>query len=108
MNTDLYLDHPEEVESHGDHADNPEPRLRDIPLTIQILARFPVLAIIRLWQIVFSSSLPVNTCRFTPSCSHYGYQAVYKYGAIKGSIMAAWRIIRCNPFNRGDTYDPVP
>ncbi|MCK7481535.1 MAG: membrane protein insertion efficiency factor YidD [Candidatus Moduliflexus flocculans] len=52
-------------------------------------------------------ALPANTCRFYPSCSHYGYQAVYKHGAFKGSAMAAWRVLRCNPFNPGG-YDPVP
>ena len=108
MKADLDLDLPEEVEHNQDHADNPEPNLRDIPLTFRNLPRLPLLAVIRLWQIIFSPSLPINTCRFTPSCSHYGYQAVYKYGAIKGSLMATWRILRCNPFNRGDTYDPVP
>jgi len=53
-----------------------------------------------------SPGLPANTCRFYPSCSHYGYQAVYKYGALKGSLMATWRVLRCNPFNAGG-YDPV-
>ncbi|KPL71950.1 membrane protein [Leptolinea tardivitalis] len=51
--------------------------------------------------------MPPDTCRFYPSCSHYGYQAIYKYGAFKGTGMAIWRILRCNPFNPGG-YDPVP
>jgi putative membrane protein insertion efficiency factor len=55
---------------------------------------------------VISAWLPANTCRFYPSCSHYGYQAIYKYGALKGSLMAVWRVLRCNPFNPGG-YDPV-
>lgn len=83
-----------------------EPALRDIPLTIFNLPRIALLALIRLYQMTLSRGLPANTCRFYPSCSHYGYQAVYKYGVIKGGIMAAWRVIRCNPFNRGG-YDPV-
>ncbi len=48
---------------------------------------------------------PVNfgiyTCRFSPSCSDYTKLAIEKYGVIKGSIMGVWRIIRCNPFNKG-------
>jgi putative membrane protein insertion efficiency factor len=48
---------------------------------------------------------PANT-RFYPNCC-ITVQAIYKHGAVKGSLMAAWRILRCNPFNRGG-YDPVP
>lgn len=45
-------------------------------------------------------------CRFNPSCSEYGIQAIQKYGLIRGGIMASWRIIRCNPWNKGGN-DPV-
>jgi putative membrane protein insertion efficiency factor len=84
-----------------------EPRLRDLPITFWNLPRIPLLALIRLYQMTISRTLPEGTCRFYPSCSHYGYQAIYKYGAIKGSTMTAWRILRCNPFNHGG-FDPVP
>jgi uncharacterized protein len=84
-----------------------EPRLRDLPRTPRYWARLAVLATIRLYQKTISRGLPANTCRFYPSCSHYGYQAIYKYGALKGSIMATWRVLRCNPFNEGG-HDPVP
>jgi len=84
-----------------------EPRLRDLPITIWNLPRIPLLAVIRIYQKVVSPTLPEGTCRFYPSCSHYGYQAIYKYGIFKGSLMSAWRILRCNPFNRGG-FDPVP
>lgn len=47
-------------------------------------------------------------CRFTPTCSAYAYEAIRKYGAAKGSLLAIWRLLRCNPFNHGDSYDPVP
>ncbi len=47
-------------------------------------------------------------CRFTPTCSAYAYEAIRKYGAAKGSLLALWRLLRCNPFNHGDSYDPVP
>ena len=78
-----------------------------MPRTIDKWPRILILASIRLYQATLSRGMPPNTCRFYPSCSHYGYQAVYKHGAIKGSLMAAWRILRCNPFNPGG-YDPVP
>ena len=84
-----------------------EPRLRDLPITFWSLPRIPLLALIRLYQMIISPTLPEGTCRFYPSCSHYGYQAIYKYGAFKGSLMTAWRVLRCNPFNHGG-FDPVP
>jgi len=84
-----------------------EPRLRDMPFRLDYLPRMALLALVRLYQMTLSKGLPPNTCRFYPSCSHYGYQAIYKHGAIKGSLMAAWRIMRCNPFNKGG-FDPVP
>ncbi len=88
--------------------ENPnEPRLRDLPRTPLYWSRLVVLAFIRLYQKTISRGLPEGTCRFYPSCSHYGYQAIYKYGLGKGVLMAAWRVVRCNPFNKGG-YDPVP
>lgn len=84
-----------------------EPRLRDLPLRIQNIPRFILLAVIRLYQATFSRAMPADTCRFYPTCSHYGYQAIYKYGVLKGGMMAVWRVLRCNPFNRGG-FDPVP
>ena len=45
-------------------------------------------------------------CRFSPTCSQYSIEAIEKYGVIRGGIKACWRIIRCNPFNKGG-YDPL-
>lgn len=95
------------TEVHLDHDHPTEPRVRDLPLKIQNIPRYILLALIRLYQMTISRALPPDTCRFYPSCSHYGYQAIYKYGAIKGGLMAAWRVLRCNPFNPGG-IDPVP
>jgi putative membrane protein insertion efficiency factor len=90
------------------HNDYPsEPHLRDLPFTLRTAPRWLLLGLIRLYQKFVSPGLPANTCRFYPTCSHYGYQAIYKYGAIKGGWMAIWRILRCNPFTQGG-YDPVP
>lgn len=83
-----------------------EPALRDFKLTLLNFPQFMLLALIRFYQKVISPALPSKTCRFYPSCSHYGYQAVYKYGFLKGFWMATRRILRCNPFNPGG-YDPV-
>lgn len=89
------------------HLHFEEPRVRDLPRTPLYWPRLVLLALIRLYQATFSRALPPDTCRFYPSCSHYGYQAIYKYGAFKGGLMAAWRVLRCNPFNPGG-FDPVP
>jgi putative membrane protein insertion efficiency factor len=65
-----------------------------------------VLWLIRAYQQTLSKMLP-STCRFVPSCSEYGYQAISKYGFLRGSWLALKRISRCHPLNRGG-YDPVP
>jgi putative membrane protein insertion efficiency factor len=99
---------PEEIEPHVHDSDRVvEPRLRDLPFTLWNIPRYILLALIRLYQATVSRTLPPDTCRFYPTCSHYGYQAIYKYGALKGGLMAAWRVLRCNPFNKGG-FDPVP
>jgi len=97
MTAEAYLPH--------DYSD--EPCLRDLARTPRNWPRLTLLAFIRLYQMTVARGLPADTCRFYPSCSHYGYQAVYKFGALKGGWMATWRVLRCNPFNPGG-YDPVP
>ena len=64
------------------------------------------MAMIRAYQLTLAKILPPS-CRFEPSCSHYTYEAIDKYGLVKGSWMGFKRILRCNPFNPGG-YDPVP
>ena len=54
------------------------------------------------------SPLTPPSCRFRPTCSEYAYQAINKYGAWKGGWLAFRRLLRCNPFYKGDPYDPVP
>lgn len=49
---------------------------------------------------------PYGFCRFKPTCSEYAINALSKYGFIKGSFMALWRVLRCNPWNKGG-HDPV-
>lgn len=48
-----------------------------------------------------------SCCIYTPTCSQYAIEAIEKHGVIKGCLLAAWRILRCNPFAKGG-YDPVP
>jgi len=49
----------------------------------------------------FSYKHPAGYCKYTPHCSEYGKQAIMKYGALKGSGLAFWRILRCNPWSKG-------
>ena len=65
------------------------------------------LALIRFYRKYISPCKP-PCCRFVPTCSEYAYEAISKYGAIKGGVLALWRLLRCNPFNEGDIFDPVP
>lgn len=46
-------------------------------------------------------------CRFIPSCSQYGYEAIEKYGSIKGTYMLTKRLLKCNQWNKSNRYDPV-
>ena len=55
----------------------------------------------------YISPIKGTKCPYFPSCSEYGLQAIEKHGAVKGSLLAIWRILRCNPFSKGG-YDPVP
>jgi uncharacterized protein len=84
-----------------------EPALRDLARNPAHLPRLPVLAAIRLYQLTLSRLLPDGTCRFYPTCSHYAYLAIARYGLLKGGGMAIWRILRCQPFHPGG-FDPVP
>ena len=55
----------------------------------------------------YISPLKRSKCPYIPTCSQYGMESIEKYGAFKGTILACWRILRCNPFSKGG-YDPVP
>jgi putative membrane protein insertion efficiency factor len=64
-----------------------------------------LLAPIRLYQSLVSPLLP-RRCKYEPTCSAYAVQAIRELGVVRGSILAAWRLARCNPFSHGG-YDPV-
>lgn len=66
-----------------------------------------LLAMIRFYRRNVSPMHP-GKCRFIPTCSQYAVEAIEKHGAWKGGWLTLWRLLRCNPFNRGNPYDPVP
>lgn len=76
--------------------------LRALRLTLV----FPLVLLIKVYQWIISPWLGPR-CRFTPSCSHYGIEALRKHGLIKGLWLTVRRVSRCHPWG-GTGYDPVP
>ncbi len=64
------------------------------------------LGLIRFYQLAISPYRPPS-CRFLPTCSEYGYEAITRFGAFKGGYLAIRRILKCHPFHEGG-FDPVP
>jgi putative membrane protein insertion efficiency factor len=65
-----------------------------------------LLSPIAAYQRWFSPRLP-RRCRYEPTCSAYAAQSIRRFGAVRGALLAAWRLLRCNPFSHGG-FDPVP
>lgn len=70
------------------------------------IAARPFIALIWVYRVTLSPLIGGH-CRFEPTCSQYGLDAYRRYGAIRGSLLTARRILRCHPFSAGG-YDPVP
>ena len=73
---------------------------------LRMLCRRVLCVPIRVYQHTLSPWIG-RSCRFTPSCSNYTMQAILTHGCVKGVLLGAWRIARCNPFGKWG-YDPVP
>ena len=70
------------------------------------MIRWLLLRAIRGYQVTLGAAMP-PVCRFEPSCSRYAAEAIARHGGLRGSLMAARRLLRCNPWG-GRGYDPVP
>jgi putative membrane protein insertion efficiency factor len=70
------------------------------------VAATALLTMVKLYQACLSPYLG-RQCRFVPTCSNYFAEAVRTHGAVRGALMGAWRVLRCNPLCEGG-YDPVP
>jgi hypothetical protein len=80
--------------------------IRDLAWTLGMPLRLALIGLIRFYRATLGTMLG-GQCRFYPSCSHYGEQAIREHGALRGSAMAAWRVMRCGPFTPGGV-DHVP
>ena len=69
--------------------------------------KYLLLKLIRFYQKHISPCFPAR-CRFRPTCSAYAYEAINKYGFLKGGWLALRRFLRCHPFSKANWYDPVP
>jgi putative membrane protein insertion efficiency factor len=80
--------------------------MTSIPARLERLGRAPLVGLVRVYRAAISPMLG-PACRFEPTCSVYAEQAIERFGACKGSYLAARRLLRCHPFSRGG-LDPVP
>ena len=86
---------------------------KTILVFITNLPKRMVISLIKFYQKTLSpdhgflkGAFPYGYCKFNPTCSEYGVQAIEKYGLIKGGFLTTWRILRCNPWNKGGE-DPL-
>lgn len=90
--------------------------LKNKPKKLLLLPRNTELAIIKLYQKTLSldhglmgkTNPNLRACKFTPTCSEYGYGVVKRYGILKGNYLAIKRVVRCNPWTQTGQYDPIP
>jgi putative membrane protein insertion efficiency factor len=65
------------------------------------VAALPFIGLIRLYRLLVSPLLPADTCKFHPSCSAYAVEALRRYGLVRGTVLAVWRVLRCHPWSHG-------
>lgn len=81
------------------------PSPRPTPSALSRVARTVAVAPVVIYQRAISPALP-RRCKYEPTCSRYAVDAIRSYGVLRGVVLAAWRVLRCNPWSCGG-YDPV-
>ena len=66
-----------------------------------------LIALVRFYELAISPYKGRSCCKYIPTCSNYAIEAIQRFGAFKGSFLALYRILRCNPFGKFG-FDPVP
>lgn len=82
----------------------PSSPLAQVAFGLWQLPRLALVGVVRIYQLVLSPLFPPS-CRYTPTCSQYAILSLRQYGAVRGTILATWRILRCNPWG-GHGHDP--
>ena len=97
-----------EFASHSEHSEQAEQGIGSRGATgfVRAAGKWSLLLFVRFYQI-FLSPFFGGACKFYPSCSKYGYEAIARHGAWRGSLLAMKRLLRCRPFTKGG-FDPVP
>jgi putative membrane protein insertion efficiency factor len=75
-------------------------------VTARSVLAAPLVALVYAYRLTLGALVPAGTCKYHPSCSQYAIAALRKHGPLKGSAMAAWRLLRCNPWSRGGVDHP--
>jgi putative membrane protein insertion efficiency factor len=70
-------------------------------VTARTVAAAPLIALVYAYRFTLGLFVPAGTCKYHPSCSQYAVDALRKHGPLKGTALAAWRLLRCNPWSRG-------
>lgn len=82
-------------------------RFRAVMSAVASVPQLLLVGLIRLYQLTISPLLGPR-CKYYPSCSQYGLEAVRRHGALRGVVLAVWRLLRCNPWSNGGIDDVPP
>jgi len=75
-------------------------------VTVRAVLAAPLVALVYVYRWTLGALVPAGTCKYHPSCSQYAIDALRRYGPVKGSAKAAWRLARCHPWSRGGVDYP--
>ena len=70
--------------------------------------KYLAIALVHAWRWTFGLLTPSGTCKYHPTCSQYALDALRRYGLVRGSVLAGWRLLRCNPWSAGGIDDVPP